>query len=44
VFNPGTITVTVGDPIETGGYTHDTMQELMTRTRAVIQKNLLLDN
>jgi 1-acyl-sn-glycerol-3-phosphate acyltransferase len=44
VFTPGKITVTVGDPIETGGYTHDTMPGLMVKTRAVIQKNLVLDN
>lgn len=44
VFNPGRISVTVCDPIETTGYSQDTMPELIARTRAVIQKNLIVDN
>jgi len=44
VFTPGNITVTVGDPIETAGYNHDTMPELMTKTRAAIESNLIVDN
>ena len=44
VFSPGTITVNVADPIVTGGYTHETMPELMAKTHAVIKKNLVPDN
>lgn len=36
VFTPGTIEVVVGDPIETTGYTHAQVNELMDRTREVI--------
>ena len=44
VFTPGRIRVVVADPIETHGYNHDTMAELMAKTRAAIQSNLVLDN
>jgi 1-acyl-sn-glycerol-3-phosphate acyltransferase len=43
VFNPGRIRVVVGDPIDTHGYTHDSMADLMAKTRAAIQSNLTLD-
>ena len=43
VFTPGRIRVVVGDPIDTRGYNHDTMAELMAKTRAAIQSNLALD-
>jgi len=36
VFNPGTIEVVVGKPIETKGYSKETLPELMDRTRQVI--------
>jgi 1-acyl-sn-glycerol-3-phosphate acyltransferase len=44
VFTPGSITVTIGNPIDTHVYTHDTMKELMARTRAEIQSNLAPPN
>jgi 1-acyl-sn-glycerol-3-phosphate acyltransferase len=40
VVKPGKIRVVVGDPIETGNYTADTVQELMDKTRTVIMANL----
>jgi 1-acyl-sn-glycerol-3-phosphate acyltransferase len=43
VFKPGRISVVVGDPIETRGFTQDTMDKLIARTRDVIQSNLVLD-
>ncbi len=43
VFRPGLITVTVSDPIDTHGYTQETMDKLMAKTRKVIQSNLILD-
>jgi 1-acyl-sn-glycerol-3-phosphate acyltransferase len=43
VFNPGRIRVVVGDPIDTRGYSHETLAELMTKTRLAIQSNLVLD-
>lgn len=39
VFNPGTIEVVVGDPIETRGYTRENLQELVDRTRDVVVSN-----
>ena len=36
VFTPGSIEVVVGDPIDTHGFTHDTIGELMTATRSRI--------
>jgi len=42
-FTPGPIEVVVGDPIETTGYTHDTLPELMRRTRQVIIDNYQID-
>jgi 1-acyl-sn-glycerol-3-phosphate acyltransferase len=36
VFTPGPIEVVVGDPIETGGYTRENIQELVDRARDVI--------
>jgi 1-acyl-sn-glycerol-3-phosphate acyltransferase len=44
VFSPGRIQVVVGDPIDTRGYNHDTIIELMAKTREVIQSNLVLDD
>jgi len=44
VFTPGRIHVVVGDPIDTRGFNHDTMAELMTKTREAIQSNLVLDD
>lgn len=38
-FTPGPIEVIVADPIETKGYTHDDLPELMQRTRQVIMDN-----
>ncbi len=43
VFTPGRITVVVGDPIDTHGYSPETMDKLMDKTRGVIQSNLVLD-
>ncbi len=43
VFKPGRITVVVGDPIDTRGFTQDTMGALIDRTRQVIQSNLVQD-
>ncbi len=43
VFTPGRITVVIGDPIDTNGYSQDAMGKLMDRTREVIQSNLVLD-
>jgi 1-acyl-sn-glycerol-3-phosphate acyltransferase len=42
VFKPGRIQVTVSDPIDTHGYSHETLAELMTKTRLAIQSNLIL--
>jgi 1-acyl-sn-glycerol-3-phosphate acyltransferase len=39
VVKPGKIQVVVADPIETTGYTADTVQELMDKTRKVIIAN-----
>ncbi len=39
VVKPGKIQVVVGDPIDTGGYTADTVQALMDKTRQVIMAN-----
>jgi len=36
VFTPGEIDVIVGDPIDTKGYTRESLPELMERTRQVI--------
>ena len=36
VFTPGSIEVVVGDPIDTHGFTHDTIGELMAATRSRI--------
>lgn len=44
VFTPGRITVTVSDPIETTGYDHERMGELMAKTRAAVQANLMTGN
>lgn len=44
VFKPGHITVVVGDPIDTHGYRHENIEELMAKTRDVIQSNLVLEN
>lgn len=43
VFKPGRIKVIVGDPIDTHGFTQDTMERLMARTREVVQSNLEMD-
>lgn len=42
-FTPGPIEVVVGDPIETTGYTHEDLPELMRRTRQVIIDNYKID-
>jgi 1-acyl-sn-glycerol-3-phosphate acyltransferase len=42
-FTPGPIEVVVGDPIETTGYTHDELPELMQRTRQAIIDNYRID-
>jgi len=42
-FTPGPIEVVVGDPIETTGYSHDDLPELMRRTRQVIIDNYKID-
>lgn len=39
VVKPGKIQVVVGDPIETGGYTTATVQELIDKTRRTIMAN-----
>lgn len=39
VVKPGRIQVVVGDPIDTGGYTTDTVQKLMDKTRQVVMAN-----
>lgn len=36
VFHPGPVEVVVSDPIETTGYTHETLPELMEKTRTAI--------
>jgi 1-acyl-sn-glycerol-3-phosphate acyltransferase len=43
VFRPGPVEVVVSDPIETGGYTHETLPELMEKTRAAITANFRPD-
>jgi 1-acyl-sn-glycerol-3-phosphate acyltransferases len=43
VFKPGRIRVTIADPIDTHGYSHETMADLMTKTRLAIQSNLVID-
>jgi 1-acyl-sn-glycerol-3-phosphate acyltransferase len=39
VVKPGKIQVVVGDPIDTDGYTTETVQELMDKTRKVVMAN-----
>jgi 1-acyl-sn-glycerol-3-phosphate acyltransferase len=39
VVKPGKIQVVVGDPIETHGYTTDTVQKLMDKTRQAVMAN-----
>jgi len=39
VVNPGHIEVVVGEPIDTAGYSHDTVEDLMTKTRNLIVAN-----
>jgi 1-acyl-sn-glycerol-3-phosphate acyltransferase len=39
VVKPGKIQIVVGDPIDTAGYTTDTVQELIDKTRRVIMAN-----
>lgn len=39
VFKPGKIQVVVGDPIDTSGYTADTVDELINKTRQIISSN-----
>ncbi|OHD63359.1 MAG: acyl-phosphate glycerol 3-phosphate acyltransferase [Spirochaetes bacterium RBG_13_51_14] len=43
VFTPGRIEVIISDPIDTRGYNHDNMQELMEKTRTVIGSRLKPD-
>lgn len=40
VFTPGTITVTIGEPIDTGAYSIETVDALMERTRDAIQTGM----
>lgn len=39
VFKPGKIQVVIGDPIDTGGYTTNTIQELIEKTRQTVMAN-----
>lgn len=39
VFNPGPIEVVVADPIDVRGYTRETLQDLVDRTREVVISN-----
>jgi 1-acyl-sn-glycerol-3-phosphate acyltransferase len=39
VFKPGKIQVVIGDPIDTGGYTANTIQELIDKTRQTVMAN-----
>ncbi len=39
VVKPGKIQVVVGDPIDTGGYTADAIQELIDKTRQAVMAN-----
>ena len=39
VVKPGKIQVIIGDPIDTSGYTTDTVQELIDKTRQVVMAN-----
>lgn len=39
VFKPGKIQVVVGDPIDTSGYTADTVDGLIAKTRQTVMKN-----
>jgi 1-acyl-sn-glycerol-3-phosphate acyltransferase len=39
VFSPGPIEVIVGEPIETSSYSHDTINDLMDKTRRIIISN-----
>ena len=39
VVKPGKIQVVIGEPIDTGGYTTDTMQELIDKTRQAVIMN-----
>jgi hypothetical protein len=36
---PGKIQVVIGDPIDTSGYTTDTVQELIYKTRQAVIEN-----
>ncbi|MCK7506720.1 MAG: hypothetical protein MZV70_23400 [Desulfobacterales bacterium] len=38
-FKPGKIQVVIGDPIDTGGYTTESVDELIDRTRQAIIAN-----
>jgi 1-acyl-sn-glycerol-3-phosphate acyltransferase len=39
VFKPGKIQVVIGDPIDTSGYTTNTVQELIDKTRQAVMAN-----
>jgi hypothetical protein len=39
VVKPGKIQIVIGDSIDTAGYTTDTVQELIDKTRRVIMAN-----
>jgi len=43
VFNPGTIEVVVGDPIEAADFSRDTLKDLVDTTREVIVGNFRPD-
>jgi len=38
-LKPGKIQVVIGDPIDTSGYTNDTIPELIDKTRQIIMAN-----
>lgn len=38
-FSPGTIEVIIGDPIETTGYSHETLSDLIEKSRTAILSN-----
>lgn len=43
VFSPGPIEVIIGEPVETTGYTQETIQDLVNKTRQIIISNYKID-
>jgi 1-acyl-sn-glycerol-3-phosphate acyltransferase len=39
IVKPGKIQVVIGDPIDTSGYTADTVQDLIDKTRQTVMAN-----